>query len=79
MNTRFKPFSKYPPVYKDIAFWITDAFTENNLAEICRSAGVQACMYVCQLYMWHGRHQQMVWHAAFHSGIARRCMHMSSA
>lgn len=29
--TRFKSYSKYPPCYKDVAFWISDAFTENNL------------------------------------------------
>lgn len=40
LRSKFKPFSKYPPVFKDIAFWITDDFTENNLAEIVRSAGV---------------------------------------
>lgn len=28
---RFKSYSKYPPCYKDVAFWISDAFTENNL------------------------------------------------
>lgn len=39
ITTKFKPFSKFPPVYKDIAFWITDQFTENNLAEIVRGAG----------------------------------------
>lgn len=39
MATKFKPFSKHPPVFKDIAFWITDEFTENNLAEIVRGAG----------------------------------------
>jgi phenylalanyl-tRNA synthetase alpha chain len=33
---RFKAYSKYPPVYKDIAFWINDDFHENDLAEIVR-------------------------------------------
>jgi len=28
---RFKSYSKYPPCYKDVAFWVSDAFTENNL------------------------------------------------
>ncbi|XP_024526265.1 phenylalanine--tRNA ligase, chloroplastic/mitochondrial isoform X2 [Selaginella moellendorffii] len=36
LGTKFKPFSKYPPCYKDISFWITDAFTENNLCELVR-------------------------------------------
>lgn len=39
ITTKFSPFSKFPPVYKDIAFWITDQFTENNLAEIVRGSG----------------------------------------
>lgn len=39
LRTKFKPFSKYPPVYKDMAFWVSDGFTENNLAEIVRTAG----------------------------------------
>lgn len=33
---RFKSYSKYPPCYKDVAFWISDAFTENNLCEVVR-------------------------------------------
>lgn len=38
---RFKPFSKYPPCYKDVAFWISDSFTENNLCElVSRHRGV---------------------------------------
>ena len=39
ITTKFKSFSKYPPVFKDVTFWISDNFTENNLAEIARSAG----------------------------------------
>lgn len=41
IRTKFKAFSKFPPVFKDIAFWITPDFTENNLAEIVRGAGAQ--------------------------------------
>ncbi|KAI7835962.1 hypothetical protein COHA_010161 [Chlorella ohadii] len=37
LTTKFKSYSKYPPCYKDVAFWISDAFTENNLCEIVRS------------------------------------------
>ena len=33
---KFKSYSKYPPVYKDIAFWINDDFHENDLAELVR-------------------------------------------
>jgi phenylalanyl-tRNA synthetase alpha chain len=43
ISTKFQPFSKYPPVFKDMAFWITPEFTENNLAEIVRNAGESGC------------------------------------
>ena len=33
---RFRSYSKYPPCYKDVAFWVSDAFTENNLCEVVR-------------------------------------------
>lgn len=36
MGVKFKPFSKYPPCYKDMSFWISDSFTENNLCELVR-------------------------------------------
>ncbi|CDP11297.1 unnamed protein product [Coffea canephora] len=36
LGVKFKPFSKYPPCYKDISFWISDSFTENNLCELVR-------------------------------------------
>ncbi|KAK9066827.1 hypothetical protein SSX86_014150 [Deinandra increscens subsp. villosa] len=36
LGIKFKPFSKYPPCYKDMSFWINDSFTENNLCEIVR-------------------------------------------
>ncbi|CAL9756253.1 unnamed protein product [Musa acuminata subsp. burmannicoides] len=36
LGVKFKPFSKFPPCYKDISFWITDSFTENNLCEVVR-------------------------------------------
>ena len=39
LATKYKSFSKYPPVFKDMAFWLSDGFTENNLAEIVRNAG----------------------------------------
>ncbi|KAK6773439.1 hypothetical protein RDI58_028677 [Solanum bulbocastanum] len=28
--------SQYPPCYKDMSFWISDSFTENNLCEVVR-------------------------------------------
>ncbi|KAL3523122.1 hypothetical protein ACH5RR_015956 [Cinchona calisaya] len=36
LGVKFKPFSKYPPCYKDMSFWISDSFTENNLCEVVR-------------------------------------------
>ncbi|XP_068656771.1 phenylalanine--tRNA ligase, chloroplastic/mitochondrial [Aristolochia californica] len=36
LGTKFKTFSKFPPCYKDMSFWINDSFTENNLCEIIR-------------------------------------------
>ncbi|KAK1290084.1 hypothetical protein QJS10_CPB18g00632 [Acorus calamus] len=36
LGAKFKPFSKFPPCYKDMSFWISDAFTENNLCEVVR-------------------------------------------
>lgn len=37
--TTFKPFSKYPPCLKDVSFWLSDDFTENNLCEVVRAEG----------------------------------------
>ena len=34
--TKFKPYSKYPTCYKDIAFWVNDDFSENNFHELVR-------------------------------------------
>lgn len=36
LDTRFKPYSKFPPCFKDVAFWISEDFTENNLCELVR-------------------------------------------
>ncbi|KAL9295387.1 Phenylalanine--tRNA ligase, chloroplastic/mitochondrial [Arabidopsis thaliana] len=36
LGVKFKPYSKYPPCYKDISFWISDLFTENNFCEVVR-------------------------------------------
>lgn len=36
LKARFKPYSKYPPCYKDMAFWVSPEFTENNLCELVR-------------------------------------------
>lgn len=29
-------FLQYPPCFKDMSFWLSDSFTENNLCEIVR-------------------------------------------
>ncbi|GAB9474957.1 Phenylalanine-trna ligase [Globisporangium polare] len=34
--TKFKPYSKYPECYKDVSFWHSDDFHENNLCEVVR-------------------------------------------
>jgi len=34
--TQFKPYSKYPPCYKDIAFWLPEDYVENDFFEIAR-------------------------------------------
>merc|ERR1719296_97111 len=34
--TKFEPYSKFPPVYKDIAFWIPEDFVENDFFEMAR-------------------------------------------
>ncbi|XP_066928791.1 phenylalanine--tRNA ligase, mitochondrial-like [Clytia hemisphaerica] len=40
VDTTFQPFSKYPPSYKDISFWVNDGnFSSNDLFEIARSVG----------------------------------------
>jgi phenylalanyl-tRNA synthetase alpha chain len=35
--TTFKPYSKYPPCYKDISFYLNENFNENDLCEIIRN------------------------------------------
>ena len=33
----FRPFSKYPPVYKDVTFWLPETeFSPNDLFEVVR-------------------------------------------
>lgn len=34
--TTFEPYSKFPPVFKDIAFWIPEDFVENDFFEMAR-------------------------------------------
>lgn len=36
MSAKFKAYSKFPPCFKDVSFWIPENFTENNLCEVTR-------------------------------------------
>ncbi len=36
-SAKFTPYSRYPPCFKDVSFWLSDSFTENNLCELVRS------------------------------------------
>eukprot|EP00747_Dinoflagellata_sp_TGD_P024002 gnl/TRDRNA2_/TRDRNA2_130239_c0_seq1.p1 gnl/TRDRNA2_/TRDRNA2_130239_c0~~gnl/TRDRNA2_/TRDRNA2_130239_c0_seq1.p1 ORF type:complete len:429 (+),score=71.34 gnl/TRDRNA2_/TRDRNA2_130239_c0_seq1:126-1412(+) len=38
-KTKFQPFSKYPPVAKDISMWIQEGFIDNDLFEVVRDEG----------------------------------------
>jgi hypothetical protein len=46
LKSKFKPFSRYPACFKDMAFWISPEFSENNLCELVR-AFVCGCVCVC--------------------------------
>ncbi|EKX42167.1 hypothetical protein GUITHDRAFT_74102, partial [Guillardia theta CCMP2712] len=35
--TKFQPFSKYPPCYKDVSFWLPGDWQENNFFELVRN------------------------------------------
>lgn len=39
LKARFKSYSKYPICYKDMAFWLSPEFSENNLCELVRGVG----------------------------------------
>ncbi|MEW5314240.1 MAG: hypothetical protein WDW38_005751 [Sanguina aurantia] len=39
LKAKFKPYSKFPSCYKDMAFWVSPEFTENNLCELVRNIG----------------------------------------
>nr|GME15637.1 phenylalanine--tRNA ligase, chloroplastic/mitochondrial [Ipomoea batatas] len=49
LGVKFKPFSKYPPCYKDMSFWISDSFTENNLCEVVRGIAGDLVEEVCYI------------------------------
>ena len=36
LNITFKPYSKYPPCYKDVSFWMPQSFHENDMFETVR-------------------------------------------
>ena len=58
VDTKFQLFSKYPPSYKDISFWVNDKnFSSNDLYEIARSVGgdvieevVTTMLFCCLFY-----------------------------
>ncbi|KAI4341892.1 hypothetical protein MLD38_026563 [Melastoma candidum] len=47
LGVKFKPFSKFPPCYKDMSFWISESFTENNLCEVIRGIAGDLVEEVC--------------------------------
>lgn len=47
LGVKFKPFSKFPPCYKDMSFWINESFTENNLCEVIRGIAGDLVEEVC--------------------------------
>lgn len=38
-DIKFKSFSKFPPCFKDVSFWIRDDFNANDFYEVVRSIG----------------------------------------
>lgn len=38
---------QFPPCYKDMSFWISDSFTENNLCEVVRGIAGDLVEEVC--------------------------------
>lgn len=40
-------FLQFPPCYKDMSFWISDSFTENNLCEVVRGIAGDLVEEVC--------------------------------
>ncbi|KAF9354366.1 hypothetical protein BGX34_011082 [Mortierella sp. NVP85] len=44
---KFKPFSKYPPCYKDITFWTSEGFHGNNFCEVVRDVAGDIVEDVC--------------------------------
>lgn len=51
--TTFQPYSKYPPCYKDVTFWLPDEnFHNNDLFEVVRDVAgdlVEEVTYFCNL------------------------------
>lgn len=39
--TKYKPFSRYPPIQRDVSFFSTEGFTENDLMELIRNADAE--------------------------------------
>lgn len=52
-DVKFKPFSKYPPTFKDVSFWLTDEFSPNDLFEVIRSVAGDIVEEVRNIYfLW---------------------------
>ena len=49
-DVKFKPFSKYPPTFKDVSFWLTDEFSANDLFELIRSVAGDIVEEVREIY-----------------------------
>lgn len=52
LKAKFKSYSKFPPCYKDMAFWVSPEFTENNLCELVRGAfgKLMCCCCLCRAF-----------------------------
>jgi hypothetical protein len=47
LKTKFKSYSKFPPCLKDMAFWVSPEFTENNLCELVRGTNRHSATTGC--------------------------------
>ena len=42
-HVKFKPYSRHPGCYKDIAFWVTGAYHDNDLCAVVREVAQDLC------------------------------------
>eukprot|EP00898_Chlorokybus_atmophyticus_P004208 jgi/Chlat1/4789/Chrsp31S04777 len=59
LKQKFKAYSKFPPCYKDISFWINDEFTENNLCEVVRGIAGDLCEEVKLVDEFHNKKKNL--------------------